>query len=71
MADFSDLERFCEQRFFQGWDDFVDKEHVNAAEASLQSLIAELRALGPGLSEVDARQAVDKCVGRFNDMDDG
>ena len=71
MAKITELERFREQGFFEGWDEFVATEHVKASEASVQVLVEELLSLGPGLSEETARQAVDQCVRRFNDIDDG
>ena len=67
----SELKQLREERFFEGWDDFVDAKRVKAAEASIRRLIDYLIALGRGRTEVAARRAVDACVRRFNRMDDG
>jgi hypothetical protein len=71
MADIATLQRLREGRFFDGWDGFVAPEHVEASEASLRRLIDDLIALGPKPTEEAARRAVDACVRRFNDLDDG
>jgi hypothetical protein len=71
MADFAALQRLREQRFFDGWDEFVAPEHVRDSEASVRRLIDDLIALGPQPTEEAVRRAVDACVRRFNDIDDG
>ena len=71
MADRAVLESLREQRFFGGWDEYVNPEHVAASEASMRRLIDDLLALGPEPTEAAARAAVDACVCRFNDLDDG
>src|SRR5437588_13066010 len=71
MADIAGLRRLREERFFGGWDTFVEPERVAAAEASVRRLIDDLLALGPELSEEAARGLVDACVRRFNDLDAG
>jgi hypothetical protein len=71
MADLAALQKFREQRFFGGWDEFVAPDHVEASEASLRRLIANLIALGSQPTEEAVRRAVDDCVRRFNDIDDG
>ena len=71
MADIAALQGLREQRFFDGWDGFVAAEHVEASEASVRRLIDDLIALGPKPTEEAARRAVDECVRRFNDIDDG
>ena len=70
MADIAGLRRLREERFFDGWDEFVEAERVAASEASVRRLIDDLIALGPELSEEAARAAVDECVRRFNALDD-
>ena len=60
----------AEERFFRGWDQFVNSERVAASEATIRELVEDLIALGSGLSEDAARAAVDACVRRFNDLDD-
>ncbi len=70
MADIAALQRLREERFFDGWDGEVAAERVAASEASVRRLIDELLAFGPGVTEDDARRAVDDCVRRFNDLDD-
>jgi hypothetical protein len=71
MADIAGLQRLRDERFFACWDKFVSPERVAASEASVRSLIDHLIALGPELSEEAARRAVEGCVRRFNDLDDG
>jgi hypothetical protein len=71
MDDLTTWQRLREQRCFAGWDGYVAPEHVAAAEASVHRLIDDLIALGPTLTEEAARRAVDACVRRFNDIDDG
>jgi hypothetical protein len=71
MADRAALRLLRGQRFFDGWDEFVSPEHVAASEASVRRLIDDLLALGPERTEEAARLAVDECVRRFNDLDDG
>jgi hypothetical protein len=71
MADRAALQRLREGRFFKGWDGAVSADRVEASEASLRQLIDALIALGPGLGEDEARGAVDDCVCRFNELDDG
>lgn len=70
MADIAGLQRLRDERFFTGWDEFVEAERVAASEASVRQLIDDLIALGPMLSEKKARKAVDACVRRFNALDD-
>lgn len=70
MADIAGLRRLRDERFFAGWDEFVSRERIATSEASLRSLIDDLIALGPKLSEDAARTAVDACVRRFNALDD-
>lgn len=65
------LQKLRKERFFEGWDEFLKAQHVAASEASMKRLIDELIALGPRLTEGAARRAVDECVRRFNDLDDG
>jgi hypothetical protein len=71
MADIAALQRLRAERFFGGWDGFIAPEHVEASEASVRRLIDDLIALGPNPTEEAARRAVDTCVRRFNDLDDG
>jgi hypothetical protein len=71
MVDIAAVRRLREQRFFGGWDEFVAPEHVEASEASVRRLIDDLISLGPEPTEEAARRAVDECVRRFNDIDDG
>ena len=71
MADIPPLQRFREQRFFDGWDGFVAPECVEASETSVRRLIENLIALGPKPTEEEVRRVVDACVRRFNDLDDG
>ncbi|MBX7104590.1 MAG: hypothetical protein K1X57_10950 [Gemmataceae bacterium] len=70
MADIAGLQRLRSERFFAGWDKFVETERVAASEASVRHMIDELIELGPELSEEAARAAVDACVRRFNALDD-
>lgn len=70
MADIEGLRRLRGERYFEGWDEFVAPELVEASEASVRRLIDDLIALGPGLSEEAARGAVDECVRRFNELDE-
>ena len=65
------LQKLRKKRFFEGWDEFIESQHVAASEASMVQLIDDLLKLGPKLTEKAARKAVDKCVQRFNDLDDG
>jgi hypothetical protein len=71
MADIGGLRCLRDERFFDGWDEFVAPERVAASEASVRRLIDDLIALGPEVSEEVARRAVNECVRRFNDLDDG
>ncbi len=71
MVDITALRRLREQRFFDNWDEFIAPEHVEASEANIRRLIDDLIALGPELTEEAARRAVDECVRRFNNVDDG
>ena len=70
MKDITALHRLREERFFGSWDGDVDQRFVTASEAAVRRLIDDLLALGPELSEGEARLAVGKCVCRFNDMDE-
>ncbi|MDX1945870.1 MAG: hypothetical protein SFU86_10775 [Pirellulaceae bacterium] len=70
MADIAGLQRLRDERFFAGWDEFVEAERVAASEASVRRLVDDLLALGQQLSEEAARAAVDACVRRFNTLDD-
>jgi hypothetical protein len=65
------LQKLRKKRFFEGWDEFIDAQHVAASEASMIRLVDDLLALDSKLTEKAARKAVDKCVKRFNDLDDG
>jgi hypothetical protein len=71
MSDLKALKSRQKERFFEGWDDFVDPEHVKASETSLRQLIDDLIALGAKPTEKKVRKAVDQCVRRFNKMDGG
>jgi hypothetical protein len=71
MTDIAGLQRLRGERFFAGWDSFVRPDRVAASEASVGQLVEDLISLGSDLSETAARRAVEACVRRFNDMDDG
>lgn len=71
MFDIEALQRMRKQRFFDSWDEFISRERVEASEASVRRLIDDLIALGPQPTEDAARRAVDECVRRLNDIDDG
>lgn len=71
MIDLDAVRRLRGERFFEGWDGFVAAERVAAAEAAMRQLVDDLLALGPEMTEAAARAAVDACVLRFNDLDDG
>ena len=63
------LQKLRKKRFFESWDEFIESQHVAASEASMVQLIDDLLKLGPKLTEKAARKAVDKCVQRFNKLD--
>src|SRR5436309_824583 len=65
------LQRLRKKRFFESWGEFIGAQHVTASEDSMKRLIDDLIALGPTPTEAGARHAVDECVQRFNDLDDG
>lgn len=69
MDNISGLQRLREERFFRNWEGFVVADWVEASEANLRQLLDDLIALGPKMSEESARQAVEDCVIRFNDLD--
>ena len=71
MVNIVALRRLREQRFFDGWDELIDREHVEASETSVRRLIDDLIALGPQPAEEAVRGAVDECLRRFNDLDNG
>jgi hypothetical protein len=71
MPDVTRLREWRERRFFEAWDGFVPEERICASEASIRQLIDDLLALGPAATETAARRAVDECVRRFNDLDNG
>jgi hypothetical protein len=71
MAVRAALKKLCGERFFDGWDEFLSPERVRASEDSVRRLVDDLLALGPEPDERAARSAVDACVRRFNDLDDG
>ena len=49
----------------------VPDQHVSEAAVTLRELIDDLIGLGPSPDEKGARDAVAKCVCRFNELDDG
>jgi hypothetical protein len=71
MSDLIALQRLRQERHFDAWDEFLEREHVAASEANMRELIDALIALGPKPTENAARKAVDACVQAFNDIDDG
>lgn len=71
MSDAVALQQLRESRFFESWDGHVSRPHIDASEAILRRLIDEILALGAEPGEDVCRAAVDACVGRFNDIDDG
>jgi hypothetical protein len=71
MAHLAALRQLREQRFFGNWDEYITPENIEASEANVRRLIEALIALGPQPTEEDARRAVDECVRRFNNIDDG
>jgi hypothetical protein len=71
MGDFATLQRLREQRFFNDWEGYVAPERIEAAEASVRRLVDDLIALNPRPTEAAVRRAVEECVWRFNDLDDG
>lgn len=71
MIDIDGLKARFGGRFFEDWDGFVDAEKVEASEQGLRVLIDDIAKLGPDASEPDVREAVDRCIRRFNDLDDG
>src|SRR5262245_43135866 len=71
MAKIAALKRLQKGRFFEAWDEFIEARRVRACEGYLRRLIDDLVALGPRMTEADARRAVNACVRRFNRIDDG
>lgn len=71
MTDQNALRQLRDRRAFGGWDEFISPERVQASEDSIRMLIDDLLALGSEFSEAAARLAVEKCVRRFNALDDG
>jgi hypothetical protein len=69
--DVAGLRAIRDERFFANWDDYVPKERITASEQSIRQLIDDLIALGKKATQRAARRAVDVCVRRFNEMDDG
>jgi hypothetical protein len=71
MADIAALKKMRKDRFFESWDESVAKEHVTTSEASVGHLLDDLIALGDTPAERSVRRAVDLCIRRFNDLNDG
>lgn len=71
MVDIAALRRSRDERHFANWDGSVATERIEASEASLRKLIDDMITLGTQPTEDAARQAVDQCVQRFNEMDSG
>jgi hypothetical protein len=59
------------RRYFERWDGFVAAERIAASEAALGQLADDLAALGASPDADAARQAVGRCVQRFNELDNG
>ena len=69
MAEPAALRKLRNERFFDGWDEFLGAEQVQASETSVRQLIDDLLALGTNPTEEAARRAVRECVRRFNELD--
>jgi hypothetical protein len=72
MADPVGLLELRSRRFFDGWwEEEYGLPRASAAQAAMARLVSDLIALGAALDEAAARRAVDECVRRFNDINDG
>lgn len=71
LSDIAALKRRRQEPLFAEWAGHVPDEHIEGATLTLRELIDDVIALGPNPDEQAARAAVDKCVRRLNDLDDG
>ena len=71
MSDIAALKVQREKPLFDEWAGHVSDERIASVTRALRELIDDLIALGPDPDEDDARELVDKCVRRLNDLDDG
>jgi len=71
VSDIDALNRRREQPLPAEWVGNVAGEHIESATGALRQLIDDVVALGPHPQEQAVRAAVDQCVRRLNDLDDG
>jgi hypothetical protein len=72
MADPTGLLELRTRRFFdEWWEEEYGLPRASAAQAIMARLVSDLIALGAALDEAAARHAVDECVRRLNEINDG
>jgi hypothetical protein len=71
MFNIAGLKLQREKSWFAEWAGHVSDERIESVTRALRELIDDLVILGPDPDEDDAREAVNKCVRRLNDLDDG
>lgn len=71
MSDLLELLKRRRERVFAHWDGFVPSELISESEIAISRLIDRLVALGPEPTREQIQEEIDKCVQRFNDLDQG
>jgi hypothetical protein len=71
MSGIPELKQRRDEPFFREWAGHVPDVRLAESVASVRSLIDDLIAAGSPPDEAPARDAVARCVQRFNHIDDG
>jgi len=71
MSNIEALKRRRSEPVLAGWAGYVAEGLWNQSVASAHRLIDDLIGLGSDPKEADVKAAVDRCVVRFNELDDG
>jgi hypothetical protein len=69
MSDLPELLKRRDKRAFAHWDGFVPSELISKSEAAIARLIDRLVALGSEPTREQIQEEIDRCVQRFNDLD--
>jgi hypothetical protein len=69
MSDLAALQRYRDQAMFSHWAPDVADDRIAASTDAVRRLIDDVLALGIEPAEKDVRNAIRKCVERFNDLD--
>lgn len=70
MSDLPELRKRREQRAFAHWDGPVPPDLVSKSDEAIRQLIERLVGLGTDPTREQVQEEIDRCVQRFNELDE-